>query len=102
MILSLVLTHLARFTTQQSRPVASLHSHNEGRIDRDQPPRSHPQDFQTILWPNGSVIVKLFIGALINSLLLLVQLLHKLSIRGVNGSEKLLKVIRVRASYVSS
>ncbi len=29
---------------------------------------------------------------------LLVQLLHKLSIRGVNGPEKLLKVIKVRVS----
>lgn len=35
---------------------------------------------------------------LINFALYIVQLLHKLSIRGVNGPEKLLKVIKVRPS----
>lgn len=33
--------------------------------------------------------------------ILQVQLLHKLSIRGVNGSEKLLRVIRVRRTTVA-
>lgn len=31
-----------------------------------------------------------------------VQLLHRLSIRSINGSEKLLKVIKVRLSVASS
>lgn len=32
----------------------------------------------------------------------LVQLLHKLSIRGVNGPEKLLKVIKVRVGHATA
>ena len=92
-----MLVDAARLASQQGRLAASLHPHRKGGTHRGQPSRTHSPDVQAIqrfdgyVPPHGPHIFPLT-GKL------LVQLLHKLSIRGVNGPEKLLKVIKVRVS----
>jgi hypothetical protein len=93
-----VLVDITRFPTQQSWPTTSVYSYCKRSFDRGKPKCQDSKDIQAILWFNGYVIHFLLVSVFVFSERadVLVQLLHKLSIRGVNGSEKLLRVIKVR------
>jgi hypothetical protein len=92
----LVSLDFARLANQQSWPAASIHPHQQRSPHRSQPVCSDSSHIQAFQWFDGYVaILSLVLFFVSEPSLITVQLLQKLSIRSVNGSEKLLKVIKV-------
>jgi len=91
-----------RLASQQGRVITSVYSHRPRCPHWGQPSCSNTPNFQAIQRSHGYVINLAFHTFLRCLESPPVQLLHKLSIRGVNGPEKLLKVIKVRPLFLSN
>lgn len=81
------------FASEQSRTSSSVYPYGKGRAHRSKPSCSYSTNFQTLQRFDGYAIATA--PSVLDLTIFSVQLLHKLSIRGVNGPEKLLKVIKV-------